>query len=53
MSNLRKAFPNVPFLALTATATAEVIQDICRSLCLKDPAVRKSSFDRPNLVLLL
>eukprot|EP00057_Strongylocentrotus_purpuratus_P011613 XP_011666087.1 PREDICTED: Werner syndrome ATP-dependent helicase-like [Strongylocentrotus purpuratus] len=41
----------VPFLALTATATPMVQKDICRSLHLKNPDVTCTSFDRPNLYL--
>jgi RecQ family ATP-dependent DNA helicase len=38
-------------LALTATATPEVRDDIVRVLRLKDPAVSVAGFDRPNLFL--
>ncbi|MEM1128595.1 MAG: ATP-dependent DNA helicase RecQ [Bacteroidota bacterium] len=39
-----------PTLAVTATATPEVRQDIARHLALRDPAVLVHGFDRPNLV---
>ncbi len=41
---------NTPFIALTATATAEVISDIAEKLELRSPAVFKKSFVRDNLV---
>jgi len=40
---------NVPVLALTATATRAVAQDILRQLGMKKPAGFKGSFFRPNL----
>ncbi len=39
----------VPIIALTATATVKVQQDIIKNLEIQDAAVFKSSFDRPNL----
>lgn len=48
----KEMFPNVPILAVTATATNEVGLDICKVLQMKDGTVPiKSSFDRPNLYL--
>ena len=46
---LRSLHPLVPFIALTATATQEVIEDIALQLKLEVPAVLKSSFVRKNL----
>ncbi len=40
---------NVPVIALTATATPKVQQDILKNLGIEDATVYKSSFDRPNL----
>jgi ATP-dependent DNA helicase RecQ len=41
--------PNIPWIALTASATAVVQSDILRSLRLRDPLIAKSSLNRPNL----
>lgn len=49
LGSLRRNFPKVPILALTATATPRVRQDICSSLNLRLPVVTITSFDRPNL----
>ncbi|KAK4288530.1 hypothetical protein Pmani_038442 [Petrolisthes manimaculis] len=48
---LRSRFPKVPIMALTATATQPVLQDICSLLKLRSPVVTITSFDRPNLYL--
>jgi ATP-dependent DNA helicase RecQ len=41
--------PNVPIIALTATATPKVQSDIVKNLGLKDPEIFISSFNRANL----
>ncbi len=41
--------PNVPVIALTATATPKVQSDIVKNLSLRDPEIFISSFNRPNL----
>ncbi|RYF90472.1 MAG: RecQ family ATP-dependent DNA helicase, partial [Chitinophagaceae bacterium] len=41
--------PNVPIIALTATATPKVQSDIVKNLGLREPNVFISSFNRPNL----
>lgn len=46
---LRDAFPTAPVIALTATATERVREDIVRQLRLHGGRVFVSSFDRPNL----
>ncbi len=49
LSKLRELLPDVPVMALTATATERVREDIHRHLKLRDPAVFTASFNRPNL----
>lgn len=44
-----RIFPKVPVIALTATATPEVKDDIVRQLGMKNPAIFLSSFNRTNL----
>ncbi|WP_296324670.1 RecQ family ATP-dependent DNA helicase [Treponema sp. UBA3813] len=51
ISALRSQFKDAVFLALTATATLSVREDIIKNLRLKNPAVLVSSFDRPNIFL--
>ena len=46
---LRERFPEVPFCAFTATATARVRDDVVAQLGLRRPAVHVASFDRANL----
>jgi ATP-dependent DNA helicase RecQ len=49
LSNLRRLFPDLPFMALTATATDRVRSDILTQLRLKNPKSFVASFNRPNL----
>lgn len=51
ISNVRKHFPNAVCLALTATATASVQQDIIKNLQLYRPTVFTASFNRKNIFL--
>ena len=47
----REEFPNIPILALTATAKQQVINEIKDLLKLKNPVIVSASFDRPNLLI--
>ena len=49
LAKLRAALPDVPVMALTATATARVRADIVTHLQLREPATFVASFNRPNL----
>ncbi len=51
LSSLKKEFPSTPLIALTATATPKVKNDIIHLLNLKKAKVFTSSFDRKNLYL--
>jgi ATP-dependent DNA helicase RecQ len=46
---LRERFPAVPLVALTATATARVRDDIVSLLRMRQPKIQVASFNRPNL----
>ena len=48
-SILNRINDNIPIIALTATATNKVQDDIIKNLGIKDAKVYKSSFNRPNL----
>lgn len=49
IGQLRELLPSVPFLALTATATPIVLDDISLRLGLNSPAVFKGGFERSNI----
>ena len=49
MKQLRQRYPDIPILALTATATGRVRQDIIQQLTLQEPVIHVASFNRPNL----
>ncbi|MDG6239353.1 ATP-dependent DNA helicase RecQ [Glaesserella parasuis] len=49
LGGLRKTFPNIPLVALTATADPTTRFDIIHHLKLEDPHTYLGSFDRPNI----
>src|SRR5678815_2289376 len=49
IAELRQELPNVPVLALTASATEEVQKDICDKLTFRRPVIFRQSFERKNL----
>jgi len=49
LSILRKRFPDVPILALTATATPITRDDICMKLGLQNPVIIQGKFGRDNI----
>lgn len=46
---LKRQFPKVPLLGLTATATSSVLKDCEKILCVKDPIILTAPFNRVNL----
>jgi ATP-dependent DNA helicase RecQ len=50
IAELREQIPDIPFLALTATATSRVIDDIQEKLKFREKNVLRASFQRENLV---
>jgi len=49
IAQIREDLPHVPVLALTATATPEVIDDIQEKLAFREKCVCRMSFERKNL----
>ncbi|KAK9823288.1 hypothetical protein WJX72_001628 [[Myrmecia] bisecta] len=49
LSVVRRELPQVPIMALTATAAEKVQDDIVKQLRLRNPALLVSSFNRPNI----
>ncbi len=50
IKNLREFFPDIPFLALTATATPKVAEDIQDKLDFREKNLLRTTFERKNLV---
>ena len=53
IAEIRKHLPNVPVLALTATATPEVVDDIQDKLCFKEKNAFRKSFERKNIAYII
>ena len=53
ISHLKNHFPKIPFVALTATATSRVQEDIITHLGLEQPVVFKKSFARENIAYMV
>jgi len=53
IANLKKHFPKTPFLALTASATERVKEDLISQLGLEHPAVFQKSFARENIAYMV
>ncbi|KAI1238695.1 hypothetical protein IHE44_0013435 [Lamprotornis superbus] len=51
LGSLKNTLPSVPIIALTATASPSIREDIVKCLNLRNPQVTCTSFDRPNLYL--
>lgn len=51
LKSLKEQFPNVPLIALTATADRPTREDIATQLSIPDAKTFMASFDRPNLYL--
>lgn len=49
IADLKKELPGIPFIALTASATLRVQEDIIKQLGLTNPAIFKKSFRRENI----
>ncbi|HPH19721.1 MAG TPA: ATP-dependent DNA helicase RecQ [Haliscomenobacter sp.] len=53
IAKIREYFPKIPVMALTATATPEVVKDIQEKLEFKNQNIFQSSFSRPNLAYIV
>ena len=53
LSQLKTWLPDVPMMSLTATATENVQSDIIKTLNLNNPAIIRTTFDRPNLNIIV
>jgi ATP-dependent DNA helicase RecQ len=53
ISNLKTYFPKVPFLALTASATKTVLEDVILQLGMNKPILFQKSFERKNIAFMI
>ncbi len=53
IANLKAHFPKVPFLALTASATKTVLEDVILQLKLEKPVIFQKSFARKNIAYMV
>lgn len=53
IATVRELFPEVPVMALTASATPEVVRDIADKLEMRHPRIFSRSFERPNISFLV
>ena len=51
IKNFREKYPDIPIMAVTATATKHVVNEIIESLNMNNPTIIRANFDRPNLFL--
>ena len=51
INKFRKHFPTIPMMAVTATATLQVVGDIINNLNMNNPKITIGNFDRPNIYL--
>ena len=51
IKQFRELYPHIPILAVTATATNTVVDEIHKFLTLNNPITVRANFDRPNLFL--
>ncbi len=50
IAEAREWMPSAPVMALTATATPQVVQDICEQLAMKKARIYQKSFERKNVI---
>ncbi|PID89444.1 MAG: recombinase RecQ [Bacteroidia bacterium] len=53
IAKIRNLLPNIPILALTATATPDVVEDIQEKLKFKEKNLFQKSFERKNLIYIV